>query len=657
MKTIKYIVAMLAGVAALSCVKEAGKDLPAPEADGLITIKAGLPEDVLTKAGAHVGFSWYWGEGDKIAVTGAEDTQIYKIKEGFTPKYAEFVGRPVKGDSFTISFPDNAATADWTGQTQAGNDSYAHLKYAAQLSDVDEYLSFAFKPEWAAEHNGTIKQTGVMKMVIALPDTVTAVNNVSIAAEEAIFFKGNGDDKVKKLELAVTGGVPAPDHSFTAWFTTSWNDVTVPAGTTLTVSVKTKGETIEKDITFAEEAVLMGGKVNNFVIDATGWSILTNRYASGKGTAEKPWVIVTPEQMLYMAEDLVAGECRYFKLGADIDMKDITGWKPLNAAGPYDKQIDFDGDGHTISNFKCVSTAEASIGYPSFFGVLYGKCYDVKFVNAAITATSKGCGILGGYGGTGTKHCEVTNVHVQGSITSTAGNNVGGFFGTTSGAVISRCSADVVISSVGQMVGGLVGADNGDGVQISNCWTAGSIVSTASIVGGIVGDLVVTGSSIFNSFSTATVTTQFIYGGIVGRAVAGQKSNKNNCTNQNPQNHIEYCIAWNDKLSSDYVPDTAEHYGSATVVGQTAFKNYLIGCVRKPNMDFTLCVGNDPAKYAPFDQEDSDPEHPLTIGAGSYAFGYHGKAAAATETLSQVAQRINWSSEVWDFSGDTPKLK
>ena len=207
------------------------------------------------------------------------------------------------------------------------------------------------------------------------------------------------------------------------------------------------------------------------------------------------------------------------------------------------------------------------------------------------------------------------------------------------------------------MVGGLVGADNGDGVQISNCWTAGSIVSTASIVGGIVGDLVVTGSSIFNSFSTATVTTQFIYGGIVGRAVAGQKSNKNNCTNQNPQNHIEYCIAWNDKLSADYVPDTAEHYGSATVVGQTAFKNYLIGCVRKPNMDFTLCVGNDPAKYAPFDQEDSDPEHPLTIGAGSYAFGYHGKAAAATETLSQVAQRINWSSEVWDFSGDTPKLK
>ena len=27
------------------------------------------------------------------------------------------------------------------------------------------------------------------------------------------------------------------------------------------------------------------------------------------------------------------------------------------------------------------------------------------------------------------------------------------------------------------------------------------------------------------------------------------------------------------------------------------------------------------------------------------------------KTLSQVAQEIGWSAEVWDFSGETPKLK
>jgi hypothetical protein len=652
MKTIKYIVAMLAGVAALSCVKEAGKDLPAPEADGLITIKAGLPEDVLTKAGAHVGFSWYWGEGDKIAVTGAEDTQIYKIKEGFTPKYAEFVGRPVKGDSFTISFPDNAATADWTGQTQAGNDSYAHLKYAAQLSDVDEYLSFAFKPEWAAEHNGTIKQTGVMKMVIALPDTVTAVNNVSIAAEDAIFFKGNGDAMVKKLDVAVTGGVPAADHSFTAWFTTSWNDVTVPAGTILTVSVKTKGETIEKDITFAEEAVLMGGKVNNFVIDATGWAIPTNRYASGKGTAEKPWVITTPEQMEYMYDDLVAGETRYFKLGANIDMKDITDWKPLNATGSFEKKIDFNGAGYTISNFQCISTDEAPIDYASFFGVLYGKCYDVKFVNAKIVATKNGAGIVGGYCGTAGKPGEVSHVSVQGTLEGAG--TLGGMFGNVREATITACSADVIITATGQIVGGLFGLDPGL-VTVTDCWTAGSVISSASIVGGICGDLKTEGSSLYNCYSTAVVKSQYFIGGIAGRANMADKKNQ---ATKDPKNHIENCIAWNSEITSNCA-DASEHYSSGVIVGSTAQKNYLKNGWRKADIAFTDCPGNAAkgTAYAPFDQEDSNPDTPMVKGAGQYAFAYHGKAAGATETLSQVAQRIGWSSEVWDFSGDTPKLK
>ena len=186
MKTTQYIIALLAGMAALSCVKEAGKELPQPQ--DLITIKAQMPEDVLTKAGAHVGFSWYWGEGDKIAITGAEDTQIYNIQDGFTPKYAEFVGKPVAGDAFTITYPEKAASADWSGQTQTGNNSVDHLKYAAELAGVDEYLSFTFDADWAAAHNGTLRQVGVMKMVIALPDTVTAVRRVKNARLSKIRF-------------------------------------------------------------------------------------------------------------------------------------------------------------------------------------------------------------------------------------------------------------------------------------------------------------------------------------------------------------------------------------------------------------------------------------------------------------------------------------
>jgi hypothetical protein len=146
-------------------------------------------------------------------------------------------------------------------------------------------------------------------------------------------------------------------------------------------------------------------------------------------------------------------------------------WEPLNAASPYDKEIDFDGDGHTISNFTC-----SAASYPSFFGVLFGKCHDVTFKNATVNASSKGCGILGGYGGTSGKPCEVDHVHVQGSVTSTAGNAVGGLFGTARECVITRCSADVTLNSVGQQVGGLIGADAGLGVRIG---TAGPPVKSS----------------------------------------------------------------------------------------------------------------------------------------------------------------------------------
>ena len=654
MKTYKFLTVILFSLAALSCVKEKVRELPAPQdSSDLVTIRVTIPDsDPLTRVGAHSGFSWYWSAGDHLTVVSEEDTQVFTIKEGFTSKYAEFVGKAVKGESFTILYPnDKAASLDWSKQAQTGNDSYEHLQYAASLTGVDDYMTFTFSPEWAEAHGGTLRQTGVLKLVVALPDSIASVSHLTLAAEAPLFYKGNGDAKVSKLDLDLTDATLGDDHILTAWMTTSWNETEVAADEVLSLSVKTDKNSLEKEVPFTKASTLMSGKVNLFTPDAKGW-VLPSHYASGKGTAEKPWVIATKEQLLYVKDDLAAGEIRYFKLGADIDLKDVE-WEPLNAASPYDKQIDFDGDGHTISNFSC-----SAASYPSFFGVLYGKCYNVKFANAAITASSKGCGILGGYGGTGGKPCVVEKVHVQGTVTSTAGNNVGGFFGTARECTITACSADVAIDSKGQMCGGLIGMDAGLGVTIRDCWTAGTLVSTASICGGIAGDIVATGSSIYNSYSTMTVTTQFIYGGIVGRAVAGQKSNKNNCTNQNPQNHFEYCIAWNDKLSSDFVPDATEHYGSATVVGQTAFKNYLVGCVRKADMDFSVCPANAAAGgYDPFDQEDANPDSPMTPGPGNYAFGYHGKASAAGETLSQVAQRIGWSAEVWDFSAALPKLK
>ena len=208
-----YLAALIAGAALVSCNKEV-KELPAPqEGTDLITITARIPDDD-TRVGASVGFSWSWSAGDKLTVVSEEDSQVFTIKDGFSGKYAEFVGKPVKGDRFTILFPgEKANTADWSKQSQTGNGSVDHVQYAASLDNVDEYLSFAFSPEWAEEHKGALRQTGVIKMVLALPDTVNSVSHIALSSDTPLFYKGNGDAKVNKIELELTDAALEADHT------------------------------------------------------------------------------------------------------------------------------------------------------------------------------------------------------------------------------------------------------------------------------------------------------------------------------------------------------------------------------------------------------------------------------------------------------------
>lgn len=642
---------MLLGLAVLSCNKEIGNELPAPPQGDMVTIKAAFVGDELSKVGARDGFSWTWSQGDEISVASETGSQNFRISSGAGSKSAEFTGKAVEGTAFNIQYPaGEVASASWEGQVQNGNGSVDHLKYNAILENVDQYTTFSFSDEWAASHGGTMKQTGLLKIIMSLPDTVATVSKVTVSSNNPVFYSGNGDTKVKKIELQMQNTVPDSGHSVTAWMTTSWNAATVASGESLTVTVNIGERPIERTMDFTRDGVLMPGKINVFEIDGSAWSYGSN-YSEGKGTESSPWVIYTLDELLCVRDDLVSGGIRYFKLGADIDMAGVE-WKPLNGVTPYDKQICFDGDGHTLSNFSISSASD----YPSLFGVLYGTCKNLNVTNANInTPTASTVGIIGGYGGTSGKPAVVENVHVQGSIT--AGGTVGGLFGNTRNCTIDRCSANVTMDVTGQKIGGLVGCDKTEILIIRNSWTSGSLVSASSICGGIVGDLTATGSSLYNCYSTMTVKTQFCAGGIIGRAVAGQKASKSNSESYKPENHIEKCIAWNDELSSN-CPDVSEHYSNGAVIGASSRYNYLVDCVRKAGMIFNDCPKNaELGGYEFFDQDNSDPDHALVQGAGTYATAYHGKASAAGESLSQVAQRLGWSSEIWDFSASVPTLK
>lgn len=656
MKTsIKHILAaVLVTALSVACNKQPA-DIPAPAER--VTVSVSLPQ--LTKVAAAdregaAGLSWSWEEGDEIIVIG-KTSSVLTIDEGFTARKATFTGSPVKGDSFDIIYPGSftspAAMEAMTFADQAQKDASAkdHLQYFALLQGLPSFGDFEFSQAWAGANGASIRQGGVLKITATLPAETIEVTKFSVKASSPIFHADNGETMTDALSVTFEDSKLPESKTITAWLTTSWHDTPIPAGTVLSFSAAAGDFTWFNDVKVEEEKTILSGAVNTIALDASGW-YNTGRYTGGAGTEISPWIITKPEQMLFINEDLKAGELRCYKLGADIDMSGIDDWVPLNYASPYDRPIDFDGAGHTITGFHCDYP-----DYPSFFGVLYGKCHDVIFRDALINGTTKsGCGILGGYCGTGDYAGEVYNVHVQGKVDFTGNKTgIGGMFGNVDNGYIHSSSADVIVISTKNYVGGLFGLD-GAVCVVEDCWTSGSVTGNQR-VGGIAGGLIKEKSVIRNCYSMSEVSANFCIGGIAGHCNLDQKSGSPE--ESHPDNVIEKCIAWNSSIFALTVtPGDKSHYSGGAIAGFTSRYNYLTDGMRKADLSFQEYSD----LFGLYDQENASPDTPLVVNVvegASYNYPYHGKAAPAGATLSQVAQSIGWSADKWDFSGDVPVLR
>lgn len=210
------------------------------------------------------------------------------------------------------------------------------------------------------------------------------------------------------------------------------------------------------------------------------------------GTEANPWLIMTAADLAAAHEKIAPRTETWFKLGADIDMKDVQNYVPFYVG---EEQLDgdavvtvvtsryhFDGNGKTISNLTC-----ASEKYPSLFGILVGTCKNLTIKNAAITATTHG-GILAGFVGYEAKAATVTNVSVQGTVNAEI-NRVGGLAGCASNATFTDCSADVAVTTTSSDAAGFVGYVNGKSA-FTNCNVKVALVSKAlekARCGGFIG--------------------------------------------------------------------------------------------------------------------------------------------------------------------------
>lgn len=526
------IIALASAIAlsVISCAKESENHVNDGQKNR-ITITASLPDELVTKVKFEAGVSVIkpsWEQTDVIRIiseTGKSET--YSIKE-INGKTATFEGNELEGTSFTAIYPGNYETAEalgnrsYTGQVQKGNGSTAHLQLnamAAGLSDISN-ISFA---------DAGAKLNGAVKLYVKLPEYVTRPKEVSLSAASDVFFTDNaGTAKSSSLGLSLENVDISVDHIFTAYLMSSWTEATIEAGTKLTLTVKAEGVSIKKSFSIKNNVNLAGGHLNIIQLNAENW----NTALEGAGTESDPYRLSSTRDLLAMKPALVKGQMTYFKMMNDIDMSSIENWDPLNPDDPYDLGIVFDGGGHSLKNLKSKGQV-----YSSFFGVLYGKCYNVKFVDAEIvSASNSGAGIIGGYIGTGGKPAIVSGVEASGIVTNAGkGQSVGGLGGNAREATIENCTVNVTVSNpMGDGVnrtatGGVVGKTMGSAVKIKNCVVRGIVEITKGVnntyTGGIVGWQVDAGSEITGCEVYATVKSSGErVGGIVGHYQGGTLS-------------------------------------------------------------------------------------------------------------------------------------
>jgi len=435
------------------------------------------------------------------------------------------------------------------------------------------------------------------------------------------------------------------------------------------------------------------------------------------GVPQRPYVINSLEDMLLTPSRLIKNNDIevYFELGADIDMNNGNFILKegdnacLDPTGEY--PIHFDGKGHKILNF---SASSGSV--PSFFGCLIGHVSNLTFDGAQITATNeKGAVVaatvgLTGWGRDNAGYLE--NVHVINSsvthtftdLTNTAWVGQSAIVAAElmcEGSYIKNCSA--TDSSVEGMfcIGGIAAqADNG--TLIDGCFVKGSTITGVGVnpgydasrgyqwnpngwidpvayndfnvecgyIGGIVAMMnFSTVQNCYNDYATSASLngTGRYAGGIAGVLFA--KAKLINCwagcyANAGVNaggvfggtawycgggNYISGCIAWN-----------RYGYTEPAVIGGNDSGN-VGGNIVDPN--------NKTVGYYGLSELYSCYYHTgfvLTAGAwgtgtwgpdlreGSFAgANLHGKES---NDIIATANAIGWDTEVWDLTGDLPRL-
>ncbi|MBQ3498386.1 MAG: hypothetical protein IJA87_04570 [Clostridia bacterium] len=201
-------------------------------------------------------------------------------------------------------------------------------------------------------------------------------------------------------------------------------------------------------------------------------------FAGGKGTAEAPFEISTPEQFVALSF-FGTNAANSFVVINDIDMGEAV-W----TAYIDNFKATLDGNGKAVSNVTI-----GADGNDSLFGTINGGKIDgLGVAGIDVTVDGSSGGMLAS---TATGGASITNSYVVGTLTTTdtAQTNVGGIVGEIDAATIDGCVVSGKIVSDASATGGVV-ASALDGSVISNVLSTVYIDASSAdsgVAAGIVG--------------------------------------------------------------------------------------------------------------------------------------------------------------------------
>lgn len=523
MKKLKYSLAALALVALAACNKaEMPGYLSDPDA---VRIEAAV--GVLTKSNplGTVEEQRKFNEGDRISVTNAGKTVVYKLNGGtWAPENSGEYLKWDKSDlTFTAKYPadyseipddqdtkDKLAAADYMEGTPnlASIPSDHILSIGLERKNVlvkikilkynDEYnegtdeirafkiggkkntgglFDFMVGAPLLQDRDGNVVTTGIGKVGY----TYTAIVSPNAKGE-------NSDGRFVNLDVyrdgqTLTGGtgiwvngIPELVAGKSYTFELIVGKTTVKVGS-VTVNDWTTGDKIDIGETEGHPNLWDGS--------------VAAAFAGGTGASDNPHLIATPAQLAYLADKVKGGatyEGKYFRQTEDFDLGGNK-WAPIGS-GNHPFKGHFDGDNHEIFRLN----ADINL---AMYGGLFG------YISSG----------------------SVKNVKVRSGLVKSSNACVGGIVGELNGSQMENCTASVNVSGR-ESVGGLVGRLS-SGSNVSDChFLSGEITGIGNNIGGIVGKVTCGNSASVRSVVkrcsvNASVKGPSDVGGLCGWSVDG----------------------------------------------------------------------------------------------------------------------------------------